>query len=134
MNTVGDRVRARRSELNWTQDHLAIQAGISKGFLSDLERGNRNVSADILLKLAQALGVTTDYLMKGETAKEKHVEVKIPATLAEFAQLEHLSFQQTLTLLEMRSQIKAHRNDAGENNLEKFDWKRFYLAVKPFMK
>jgi transcriptional regulator with XRE-family HTH domain len=134
METVGDRIRMRRTDLKWTQDQLATQAGISKGFLSDVERGLRNVSSEFLLKLAEALGVTTDFLMKGETASVKRAEVKIPRSLAEFAESEQLTFQKTVTVLEMRLQIKGHRGSSQSEDLEKFDWKKFYEAVKPFMK
>ena len=39
--SVGERIKARRSELGWTQELLAQKAGISKSFLSELENGKR---------------------------------------------------------------------------------------------
>ena len=50
MDVVGDRIKARRLELGWTQDVLAEKAGISKSFLSDLENGKRSVGADKLMR------------------------------------------------------------------------------------
>lgn len=134
MNTVGDRIKSRRQELGWTQEQLAGKAGISKGFLSDLETGTRNVSAEYLLKIAQALTVTLDFLMKGDPSKPKTAEVQIPARLSNLAKQEHLTFAQTLMLLDMRLQIKAHRSNSHSDDLEKFDWERFYEAVKQFLK
>jgi len=134
MSAVGDRIRERRVELGWTQNELAEKARISSGFLSDLETGKRNVSADNLLSIAQALSVTLDFLMKGDSSKPKSGEVKIPASLVEFAKQEHLSFPHTLMLLEMRLQIKAHRSNSKSDDLEIFDWKPFYEAVKSFLK
>jgi len=99
-----------------------------------LETGKRNVSADNLLSIAQALSVTLDFLMKGDSSKPKSGEVKIPASLVEFAKQEHLSFPHTLMLLEMRLQIKAHRSNSKSDDLEIFDWKPFYEAVKSFLK
>ena len=85
MNTVGDkvgdRIKARRLALGWTQEQFAEKAGISKGFLSDLETGTRNVSAEYLLKIAQALNVTLDFLMKGDESKPKQREVQIHSQL-----------------------------------------------------
>jgi len=52
MTTVGERIKSRREELEWTQDELANKANISKSFLSDLENGKRNVGADKLLDIA----------------------------------------------------------------------------------
>jgi len=134
MNTVGERIKERRQQMGWTQEQLAEKAGISKGFLSDLETGTRNVSAEYLLKIAQALKVTLDFLMKGDSSKLKTSEVQIPARLSDLAKQQHLSFAQTLMLLDMRLQIKAHRSNTQTDDLEKFDWERFYEAVKQFLK
>ena len=66
MAGVGERIKKRRLELEWTQDQLAQKAGISKSFLSDLENGKRSVGAENLLDIARALGVSIDFLMTGE--------------------------------------------------------------------
>ena len=134
MNTVGERINARRLERGWTQEQLAEKAGISKGFLSDLETGTRNVSAEYLLKIAQALNVTLDFLTKGDSSKPDKTEVQIPARLSDIAKQKNLTFAQTLMLLDMRLQIKAHRSNTQSDDLEKFDWERFYEAVKQFLK
>ena len=131
---IGDRIRNRRNELGWTQEKLAEQAGISTSFLSELETGKRSVGAANLMELSRALGVSLDFLMKGEASGGPEAPVEIPGALSAFAKDAGLSFAQTLVLLEMRSQIKAYRRDDGGNDLEAFDWRRFYEAVKPFMK
>lgn len=38
---VIDRVRAKRNELNWTQEDLAAASGYSQGFIGDVESGTR---------------------------------------------------------------------------------------------
>ncbi len=134
MNVVGERIKKRRLELAWTQDRLSKEARISKGFLSDIESGKRNISADTLLALATALGVSMDYLMKGGKPTVREGEVQIPGSLSAFARSANLSFGQALTLLEMQRQIVAHRSTSKERDLEKFDWKRFYESVKEFLK
>jgi transcriptional regulator with XRE-family HTH domain len=53
----GDAVRARREELNLTQEDLADRAGIHRTYLSDVERGARNLSLVNIEKLAAALAV-----------------------------------------------------------------------------
>ena len=134
MSQVGERIKNRRLKLNWTQEQLAEKAHISKGFISDLETGNRGVSAEYLLEIAQALGVTLDYLMTGELSKPQGAQIQIPSSLSNFAKEECLSFAQTLMLLDMRRQIKAHRSSTHSDDLEKFDWRQFYEAVKQFLK
>lgn len=133
MAGVGERIKKRRQELEWTQDQLAQKAGISKSFLSDLENGKRSVGAENLLDIARALGVSIDYLMTGEASKDKTAEVPIPASLARFAAKEGLSFRQTLTLLEMQQQILAHRSAKKKDMLEAVDWRKFHDAVKEFL-
>ena len=67
--SVGERIKARRSELGWTQESLAQKAGLSKSFLSELENGKRRVSADNLLEIARTLSVSLDFLMTGTTTE-----------------------------------------------------------------
>jgi transcriptional regulator with XRE-family HTH domain len=134
MSTVGQRIRQRRTDLGWTQDKLATEAGISKGFLSDLERDERNVSADYLLKISRALGLSLDFLMKGGDEKPQRREVQIPASLSVLAKQHNLTFTQTVTLLDMVRQIVAHRSNSKSEDLEAVDWKKFYEAVKQFLK
>jgi len=133
MSAVGERIRLRRTELGWTQERLASEAGVSKGFLSDLESGKRNVGAETLLALATTLGVSMDYLMKGGRVRREAVEVQVPGSLAAFARTERLSFAQALTLLEMQRQIVAYRSSSKRSDLEGVDWKRFYESVREFL-
>jgi len=134
MSSVGERIKEQRSRLGWTQEKLAAAAKMSPGFLSDLETGKRNVSADYLLEISHALGVTLDYLMKGDSSKQKSADVQIPASLSDFAKQAQLSFSQTLMLLDMQRQIIAHRSHSKTDDLEKVDWRSFYESVKPFLK
>jgi transcriptional regulator with XRE-family HTH domain len=131
---VGDRIKKRRLELDWTQDQLCQRAGISKGFLSDLENGKRSVSAENLLDIARALSLSLDYLMTGKASEERPTEVAIPASLAKFAAEEGLSLRQTLMLLDMQKQIVAHRSAKKKDGLEGVDWRKFYEGVREFVK
>lgn len=133
MSTLGERIRARRVELGWTQDQLAAKAGISKGFLSDLENNKRNVSAENLMGIAQVLNLSLDFLMKGDDTPVPQKEIQIPASLSDFASLEGLSFRQTLTLLQMRRQILANRSAGSKSATDDFDWRKLYESVKEFL-
>jgi transcriptional regulator with XRE-family HTH domain len=109
MPSVGERIRQRRRELGWTQDELGRKAGISKGFLSNLENGKRSVGAEKLYDLARALGVSLDYLMSGSDVDAPSRDVQIPKSLAEFAQREGVSFRHALLLLDLQRRIIAAR-------------------------
>ncbi len=68
MNTLtqlGMRIRYLRKQKNLSQLDLALEAGINKNYISDLERGSRNPSLIILEKIAVALEVDLSTLFKG---------------------------------------------------------------------
>jgi transcriptional regulator with XRE-family HTH domain len=53
----GFAVRTRREELGLTQEDLAAKAGIHRTYLSDIERGSRNVSLINIERIAAALSL-----------------------------------------------------------------------------
>ena len=132
--TLGERIKKRRTELGWTQDVLAAKAKISKGFLSDLENSNTNISADKLLDVAKELGLSLDYLMTGADGDPKMKErFEFPPALAEFAERQNLSFPHMLLLLKLRRQIRANRSSSKKvTGDDDFDWKGFYESVKKY--
>jgi transcriptional regulator with XRE-family HTH domain len=65
LDVLGDRVRARRRELGLSQQDLAERASLHWTFVGQVERGQRNLSLNNLLKLARALGVDAGVLVAG---------------------------------------------------------------------
>ena len=63
METVVSRIRGRRKELRLTQTELAKSANLTPAAISQFESGARKPSFDTLSNLADALKVTTDYLL-----------------------------------------------------------------------
>jgi transcriptional regulator with XRE-family HTH domain len=62
---LGDNLRNCRKRAKLTQERLAEKAGLSVVFLSLLENGWRTASLDSMLKIARALGVTLEDLVRG---------------------------------------------------------------------
>jgi transcriptional regulator with XRE-family HTH domain len=62
---LGKRVTYLRKERHLTQLALALESGLSKSYLSDLERGQRNPTVEVLARLAGGLGVTLEELFRG---------------------------------------------------------------------
>lgn len=54
---VGEQVRRVRKLRGMTQEQLAEQSGLSFSYISDVERGTRNISLESLGKIIKALGV-----------------------------------------------------------------------------
>ena len=55
----GQRVRRTRKELNLSQEELAFRTGLHRTYISDIERGSRNVSLENIEKIAIALKIPT---------------------------------------------------------------------------
>lgn len=53
----GDAIRICREERHLTQEELAHRAGIHRTYLSDVERGSRNVSLINVERLAKGLAM-----------------------------------------------------------------------------
>jgi transcriptional regulator with XRE-family HTH domain len=60
---LGENVRRYRKLKGMTQEQLALDAGMERSYVSDLERGQRNPSVRSLGRLAQALGVSPHLLL-----------------------------------------------------------------------
>ena len=79
MYKLGRRIAATRVMADLTQQELAARAGIAQSALARVERGNRpQLSVGTLYAIAQALHVSTDYLLglKEEPEPREKVEHK----------------------------------------------------------
>lgn len=56
-------VRGARKNMDISQEALAETIGISRGFLSDIERGVRAISVDTLIALSHGLQASTDQIL-----------------------------------------------------------------------
>ncbi|MFC0903966.1 helix-turn-helix domain-containing protein [Clostridium sp. MT-14] len=63
---VGRRIRGKREELNLTREKFAEMVNLSTLYIGQLERGERQMSLTALVRIANCLHVTTDYLIYGE--------------------------------------------------------------------
>ncbi len=63
--TLGQRIRAAREALGESQVNLAAAAGISQGYLSQLDTDEREPTLSIAARLAHALRITLDELASG---------------------------------------------------------------------
>lgn len=62
---LGERVRALRRSRSWRQDDLAQHAGLTRTYISNLEKGKKNPSLRTLEILAVALDKTPAELLSG---------------------------------------------------------------------
>ncbi|EQB17787.1 helix-turn-helix domain-containing protein [Novosphingobium lindaniclasticum] len=60
---LGANVRRHRKLKGMSQEQLALEAGMERSYVSDLERGTRNPSVRALGRLADALGIAPHELL-----------------------------------------------------------------------
>ncbi len=62
---TGSKLRAIRALKNMTQAQLAAAAGVSPSAIAEYEKDKRDLRADTIRKLCDALGVTVTYKVDG---------------------------------------------------------------------
>jgi transcriptional regulator with XRE-family HTH domain len=85
--SLAGRIRDARKSAEMTLDELAVKAGVSKTYLWELEKdeaGEKKPSADVLLKIANALSTTIAHLMGLPTVKTDSRVVELSPSLIEF--------------------------------------------------
>ena len=66
-NALGEKIRSLRKEKGYTLDRLAELTGSSKSYIWELENKDPpRPSADKVSRIAEALGVTTDFLISAQ--------------------------------------------------------------------
>ena len=71
LSRLGDRVRAWRTEHGMTRKTLSKASGVSERYLAQLEAGEGNISVLLLRKVARAMGVPVENLVREEASEQK---------------------------------------------------------------
>lgn len=72
----GRRVREERTKLGLTQEKLAEDVNLSSAYIGQVERGERCLTLENTVEVANRLGVTVDYLL-AEAAAANDVELNL---------------------------------------------------------
>ena len=105
---VAERVAAARKRLGWSQAELARRAAITPGGVSQIEGGSRIPSADTLLRLAEALGLSTDWLL-GRVSAEQPLEPRVAAMIRGWEKLRVRDREAILGLYETLAEPEGER-------------------------
>ncbi len=80
--SVGQRIAKARRDKGYSQAVLAEKANISISHLSNIERGRKSLSAEVLFKIAEALQTSVDSLLFTDIPQvHKEVERQIDVNL-----------------------------------------------------
>jgi transcriptional regulator with XRE-family HTH domain len=63
LNVIGNNVREYRKKLSLSQEELADLSGVHRTYIGAVERGEKNISALSIAKIAKALKIKPDKLL-----------------------------------------------------------------------
>ncbi len=105
-NKIGQRIRDERIKLGLSREQLAEIVNLSPNYIGQIERGERSMSLETLIKLSACFHASLDYLIKGDA---------MPPNESEKSEIEVLINRcSKKELLMVKSVIKAmlpHLND-----------------------
>jgi transcriptional regulator with XRE-family HTH domain len=114
VETLGDYLREQRVAARLSLRQLSEQAGVSNPYLSQIERGLRKPSAEVLQQIAKALRISAEqlYIRAGIVSPDEGVVSSVElAVLADAA----LSERQKQTLLDVYSSFLALNAGADDH-------------------
>lgn len=109
VETLGEYLKEQRTTAQLSLRQLADQAGVSNPYLSQIERGLRKPSAEVLQQIAKALRISAEqlYLRAGIVSPEDGAGGSVElAVLAD----PHLTERQKQSLLEVYASFLALNN------------------------
>ena len=105
---IGEKIKYERKYRNLTLDDCSKILGVTASFLGLVERGERCLSLDKVIKFCSVFGVSTDYLIYGDSKfREEFVSIKDDIVF----QLEGLTEKDYNIILAL---IKSYKISSGE--------------------
>ncbi len=68
---IGMRIRSLREESHLTQSKVAEYLGFDQSMIAKIEKGERNITSDVIDKLAALFCCTVDYILLGEMSEQR---------------------------------------------------------------
>jgi transcriptional regulator with XRE-family HTH domain len=119
VRNLGDYIREQRSTAQISLRQLATLAGVSNPYLSQIERGLRKPSAEILQQIAKALRISAEALyVQAGILEERYGDSDVPAAILSDA---HLAERQKQVLLELYEAYRRETDAASAANAPEED-------------
>ncbi len=68
---LGAAIRSRREKLGLSQEELALECGLHRTYISQIERGQKSPTLRVLILVAKALKIETSELVSLATSEKK---------------------------------------------------------------
>lgn len=105
---TGKRIRQRRQEMGLSQLELAHQCNITSGNISKMEAGLINPSAQALIKLAEALDCSIDWLLLG-TEPPAEASPLLEEYVKKFKLLDHDGQEEMLEIIKIKLRFQQKK-------------------------
>jgi transcriptional regulator with XRE-family HTH domain len=113
VNSIGEYIREQREQAKISVRQLAQSAGVSNPYLSQIERGLRKPSADILQQIAKGLRISAEALyVQAGILDDRQADTGVRSALLADAEL---SERQKQVLLEIYESFRRENAAAAEN-------------------
>lgn len=105
MKGINERIKEYRTQLHLSQDYVAKYLGVNRATFSQIELGNRKVTAEDVAKLCTLFGISSDTLLY-----DKQVESPTLVFARSFEQLDETDKSEIINLIRFKEMMKAQRN------------------------
>lgn len=95
LKEIGLRITERRKQLNYTQEQIADKMDVSIQMISNLERGNKAIKIENLIKISEILNVSTDYILTG-----RYTQKDVSSVLERISKLSDSDYKMIDTLID----------------------------------
>ena len=96
--TLGERIKRLRMERGWSQTQLARKLDVHPKQVSGWERGAHTPTTDALIRVAEALGVSLDYLAFENREATRHADIADLELLEKLEAIDKLSDEDKQTV------------------------------------
>ena len=70
--TIGEKITYLRTAADISQEQLAEKVDVNTTYISDIERGAKFPSLTLFIKIVDALGISSDFILRGEIEAGKN--------------------------------------------------------------
>ena len=122
--TQGERIRNIRKKLNLTLEKFGGKLGVGKTAISNIEKGNRNLTEQMALSICREYNVNYDYLMDGEVEMFDDLPQTVLDELCVQYDLDDLDKSLVEMYLEMPEQVRDYLKQDIRKRFLKEDTKK----------
>ncbi|MQA77819.1 MAG: helix-turn-helix domain-containing protein [Streptosporangiales bacterium] len=116
VGSLGSFIREQREKAHISVRELAKTAGVSNPYLSQIERGLRRPSAEILQQIAKGLRISAEVLyVRAGILEDRHADTEVTEAVAADT---HLTERQKEVLLEIYGSFRKENDLRGDGSAD----------------